>query len=313
RSSSPEVGDKHGRSSSADSDNMRSSQSQRTNTSGGRPRAKDLDERTKEYATTAMDLYRCYISTLVAFPDNLIDHQLLNRAWDTTCEQMGERLPLTPTVAKLITNRGPQVRGEVKTKVKPLVELLYGFKTGQNKKTIARNRKIAEDLKENSTFAFKHVKEKTGLYKHTIFQMAVNAMWFANRKDDGPRHPDLFSPSLPVEAFALVLTAVENSIDEYLTGIRMDVPFTSNDYRSVYEGHLKSLREFAEHTAKYQILDKILIRMHSDARFHSGAQPLAAATKATFSTQTLDAAIKEYEDGATTEDDSDAPEPVSPA
>ncbi|KAJ7722446.1 hypothetical protein DFH07DRAFT_1067417 [Mycena maculata] len=65
--------------------------------------------------------------------------------------------------------------------------------TGQNKKTVARIRKIAEDLKEKSTFAFK---EKTGLYKNTIFQMAVNAMWFAKCKDDGPHLPDLFGPRL---------------------------------------------------------------------------------------------------------------------
>ncbi|KAJ7766348.1 hypothetical protein DFH07DRAFT_938740 [Mycena maculata] len=65
--------------------------------------------------------------------------------------------------------------------------------TGQNKKTVARIRKIAEDLKEKSTFAFK---EKTGLYKNTIFQMAVNAMWFAKCKDDGPYLPDLFGPRL---------------------------------------------------------------------------------------------------------------------
>ncbi|KAJ7767919.1 hypothetical protein DFH07DRAFT_1058426 [Mycena maculata] len=72
-------------------------------------------------------------------------------------------------------------------------QILYRFKTGQNKKTVARIRKIAEDLKEKSTFAFK---EKTGLYKNTIFQMAVNAMWFAKCKDDGPHLPDLFGPRL---------------------------------------------------------------------------------------------------------------------
>jgi hypothetical protein len=32
---------------------------------------------------------------------------------------------------------------------------MYGFKSGQNKKTIAINRMLAEDLKEGSVFAFK--------------------------------------------------------------------------------------------------------------------------------------------------------------
>lgn len=125
-----------------------------------------------------------------------------------------------------ISSRGPQLRGELKTKAKPFVNLVYGFKTGQNKKTIAFNRKLAEDLKEGSAFAFKvcvhgqrlryantsqNVKEKKGLYKNPIFQMVFNAMWFANRKDEGVTHPDLFNPA-PVAAFALTLAAVRISI-----------------------------------------------------------------------------------------------------
>ncbi|KAJ6610842.1 hypothetical protein B0H10DRAFT_2437817 [Mycena sp. CBHHK59/15] len=64
---------------------------------------------------------------------------------------MGERLSLMPTVAKL----RPQLRGELKTKIKPLVKVMYGFKTGQNKKMILYNQKLTEDLKQGSAFAFK--------------------------------------------------------------------------------------------------------------------------------------------------------------
>jgi hypothetical protein len=39
--------------------------------------------------------------------------------------------------------------------MKPTVELISGFKTGQNKKTIAHNRQLAEQLKEDLTFTFK--------------------------------------------------------------------------------------------------------------------------------------------------------------
>lgn len=180
------------------------------------------------------------------------------------------------------------------------------------------------------------VDAKTGLYKNPLFQMIINAMWFANRRDEGPRHPDLFNP-FPKEAFALVLAVVryiplcyiptddthqtENNIDEYLTGIRTDVPFTANDYRAVYEGHLKSLEEFAVHTQEVKLLDKILKRIHSVGRyvsllfllpdltsfvsFHSGAQPISAVTAPTFSKQILDAAIKEAQEGSTTDDDSE--------
>ncbi|KAF7364494.1 hypothetical protein MVEN_00317800 [Mycena venus] len=306
RSASPNAGDKRHRSSSVDSDDLRSTQSRRTTHSGGRPRAKDLDDNDKECAFVAMDIYRCLISTEQAFPDSATEMTMVRRAWDGACEEVGERLPLTPAIAKLISNRGSQLRGELKTKIRPLVELMYGFKSGQNKKTIAFNRKLAEDLKEGSTFAFKDVVAKTGLYKHPILQSAVNIMWFANRRDEGPRRPEFFGPMLAARSLAVVLAVVENNIDERLTGIRTDVPFTANDYRSVYEGHVTSLEEFVTHTDKYQLLDKILKRMHTVGRFHSGAQPLGAANTSTFSKQVLDAALKEYEEGVTTDDTSDA-------
>ncbi|KAJ6603508.1 hypothetical protein DFH09DRAFT_898878 [Mycena vulgaris] len=319
-SSSPAVGNKRRRSPSEDSEDLRPAQSQRT--ASGRPRAKDLDDHTKEYVVLAIHYYRCLLSAGNGFPDNAAETEMVQRVWNVTCNEMGERLLLTPTIAKLISSRGSQLRGELKTKIKPLVDLVYGFKSGQNKKTIAFNRKLAEELKEGSAFTFKHVKEKTGLYKNRIFQMVINAMWFANRRDEGPSHPEFFDP-FPVEGLGLVLSAVENNIDEHLTGIRTDVPFTANDYRSVYEGHLKALKEFAVHTEKYQILDKILASLHKEGRyvlfmcihvlplillsfsFHSGAQPVTAVTTATFSKQILDAAIKEYEHGSTTEDDSE--------
>lgn len=47
------------------------------------------------------------------------------------------------------------MRGEMKTKTRPLTETMYGFRSGNDKKTIAFNRKLAEDLKENALFTMK--------------------------------------------------------------------------------------------------------------------------------------------------------------
>ncbi|KAJ7760107.1 hypothetical protein DFH07DRAFT_717517, partial [Mycena maculata] len=236
-------------------------QSAKTSTSSNRPRAKDFDDETKEYITTAIDFFRCYASTEKPFPDHIEEGGMVRRAWRAAEDVIGPKQVLTPAIAKLISNRGPHMRGELKTKVKAIAEVIYGFKTGNNKKTIIFNRKLAEDLKEGSSFAFKDPKEKKGLYKHEIIQRSANVMWFANRRDEGPTHPEFFNP-FPVTAFALILAAVENCIDEFLTGVKTDVPFTANDYRSVYESHLKSLEEFKEHTEKYRLLDRILLRMH---------------------------------------------------
>ncbi|KAK6969605.1 hypothetical protein R3P38DRAFT_2417005, partial [Favolaschia claudopus] len=196
-----------------------------------------------------------------------------------------------------ISSRGSQMRGEIKTKSRPLIDPMYGFESGQNKETVAANRKLAEHLKETSNFAYKTIGErvKTGLYHHPIIQAVVNAMWFANQRDEGPKHPEFFSP-LPLRALALVLTVIENNIDEHITGIRTDVPFTANEYRKVYEAHIKALELYAAGTDKYQLMDKILRRLASVGRFHSGAQPLTTVTAPVFTDKTFEDAMQEYED-----------------
>ncbi|KAJ7076595.1 hypothetical protein B0H15DRAFT_934291 [Mycena belliarum] len=199
-----------------------------------------------------------------------------------------------------ITNRGSHFRGELKTKVKPLAELLYGFKIGQNKKILAENRQRAEELKDNLTFTFKDIKGRKGIYRHPIFQKAVNAMWFANRRDEGPSFPEYFNP-FPKQGLAIVLTAVEHLIDEWATGIRTDVQFTTTDYRSIYEGHITALQQFEDHTQAHFILDNILERLHNIGRFNSGAQPLAVSNTSVLRKADLDAAIQEYQQNEETE------------
>lgn len=106
-------------------------------------------------------------------------------------------------------------------------------------------------------------------------------MWFANRRDEGVAFPKYFNP-FPKQGLALVLTVVcvtslilyvanfleqvENSIDEWATGIRTDIPFTTNEYRSVYESHLEALQRFEDSTEPHKILDNILVRLHNIGR-----------------------------------------------
>jgi Domain of unknown function (DUF6532) len=54
-----------------------------------------------------------------------------------------------------ITNRASHLRGELKTKARPIVETFYDFESGNHRKTIAKNRSIAEDLKEGYGYAYK--------------------------------------------------------------------------------------------------------------------------------------------------------------
>ncbi|KAJ6585983.1 hypothetical protein B0H19DRAFT_1111100 [Mycena capillaripes] len=185
---------------------------------------------------------------------------MVKLAWSKMEEELKISMALTPDIAKLIARRGPQMRGELKTKVRALTELVFGFESGQNKRNVRKNRQLAEDLKEGLGYCYK------GLYKAKIIQKSVNQMWFNNRRDEGATHPELFGPVFPRPAFALVLTAIECCIDEWATGVKTDVPFTAADYRSVYQEHLKCLDEFEKHTAPRDILGNILTRTHNIGR-----------------------------------------------
>ena len=131
-----------------------------------------------------------------------------------------------------ITKRTSQVHGELKTKIRPLVESLYGFEN--TKAAVARNRERAENLKDDYAFVYKVCsfsltsrvqlpynglpfqepalgeisrELRKGMYQHPIIQKAINTMWFANKHDEGVSFYGYFNP-VPIEALAFVLTAV---------------------------------------------------------------------------------------------------------
>ncbi|KAF8212895.1 hypothetical protein K438DRAFT_1957477 [Mycena galopus ATCC 62051] len=97
-------------------------------------------------------------------------------------------------------------------------------------------------------------------------QKTTNLMWFGNRRAEGAMNPEMFDPALPKPTLALVLTAIECGIDEWATGIKTDVPFTSADYRTTYTDHIASLTAFEKHSAPRDILGNILTRLHNVGR-----------------------------------------------
>lgn len=48
-----------------------------------------------------------------------------------------------------------QLRGELKSKARPLVETFFGFESGSNRRIITKNRRLAEFLKETNNFIYK--------------------------------------------------------------------------------------------------------------------------------------------------------------
>ena len=105
-------------------------------------------------------------------------------------------------------------------------------------------------------------------------------MWFRNKQDEGVIHEANFNP-LTTEALALVLAAVrspDNSlipltcclqieccIDEWISGIRADIPFSTALYKDVYEDHIRCLEHFNKVT-KQLILPNILVKLYNRGR-----------------------------------------------
>ncbi|KAH7918565.1 hypothetical protein BV22DRAFT_1024399 [Leucogyrophana mollusca] len=161
------------------------------------------------------------------------------------------------------------MRGELKAKFRPIVELALDFSSGHNKAIVKKNRERVEYLKEGQNFTFKTMgdreDERKGLFKTALIQKGADVMWFTNKNDEGVVYHHHFKP-FPVSALALLLTAIECCIDEWATGTRTDIPFTTQDYRSVYEVHLKCLREFEKHTREHGLLKKICKKIYTNGR-----------------------------------------------
>ncbi|KAF8220648.1 hypothetical protein L208DRAFT_1332651 [Tricholoma matsutake] len=142
---------------------------------------------------------------------------------------------------------------------------------------------------------------RKGMYQARILQKVMNVMWFRNKQDEGVVHAAQFS-TLTISALALVLAAIECCIDEWITGVRTDIPFSTALYKDIYEDHIHCLERFDKIT-KQQILTNILIKLYNRGRFHAGAQLISTAGTPTISDNAFIAALKEYEDESQTESD----------
>ncbi|KAG1873946.1 hypothetical protein F4604DRAFT_1582389, partial [Suillus subluteus] len=227
-----------------------------------RLKAGDFDHVTKDVLTTT-SVYCCLVVTQAPFPDTLlVETKLAKRAWHEASDITGLTIQLMPSLVKMMTRRTSHVRGELKMKMRGLTASFFGFRASRSMAAIKANRDLAESLKEGNSFVFKL---KSGIYKTELIQKAINDMWFANRSDEGILYAKYFNP-LPVKMMALVLTVMECCVDEWTTGVREDVKFSSASYGPVYLAHLDSLQRFEERTAPYKLLDRILDNLLDVAR-----------------------------------------------
>lgn len=187
--------------------------------------------------------------------------------------------------------------------MKAFVPSIFDLESSQHPKVIEKMRSRAAKLKDGYNFVYKvivygsfrlssdctslqephkDVTKRKGLYRGKIIQKCVNAIWFANRRDEGVHFPDSFSP-IPLPALALIFAAVselllpllvlhlspiqiENCIDEWITGIHTGLDFTATEYEVIYQDHLKSLYTFRDHSKHLNILGNICTKLYNTGR-----------------------------------------------
>ncbi|TFY59018.1 hypothetical protein EVG20_g7944 [Dentipellis fragilis] len=260
--------------------------------SSGRPRAKDWDDETQQVIEIAVALYRVKISCLDTFPRSSLEPEWARDCWEKACLDTELDIQLIPDITKLASTSIVSERHD------RLTAMLIADKPGlaaprhsQHKAAVRQNRHRAEALLENKTYIFQRVEGtvRKGLYQHLIIQKAVNDTWFKNKKDEGVVYHELFDP-FPVVGIALILTAIENAIMEWNTGIRADDTFKQEVYEETYRKHLQALAEFDTHSKG------VLIKIQS--KLHGNGCPVTQQSPRFVTAEEMDAAIEEYDDNA---------------
>ncbi|KAI6035752.1 hypothetical protein EDC04DRAFT_2604842 [Pisolithus marmoratus] len=173
-----------------------------------------------------------------------------------------------------ITSHGSQVHGKLKTKLCPLVKVVFGFHSSQSKSIIKKNHLLAEALKEGTNFAFKHMV---------------------------PMEEDHHSPT---HTGTCTHSKIECCIDKWATGKQGDIPFTTQEYHLVYEAYLKCLQDFDVATKEVSVLLAICTRIYEASHIHSGASAITVESQCKVSACIIAAAIQAHQEGSTMEDDS---------
>ncbi|KAG0693776.1 hypothetical protein DFH29DRAFT_1006947 [Suillus ampliporus] len=257
----------------------------------------DFNDLTQEVLAVAISLCCTLICTQEPFPEtSIMETEFAQIAWSLACKKTVLDVTLSLTLVKMITKRTSHVHGELKTKICSLAGSFYGFQANGAKAVIQQNCDHAEKLKEGSLFTYQDIESRKGIFKSDLIQMSVNDMWFVNHQDEGVAHNKYFDP-IPIPTVVLVLTAIECCINEWITGIKEDITFSSANYAHIFRDHVDSLMKFDDHTYQYKLLEYLCQNLHDTARFHSGAESLATSkTAPRVSVYAFQEAIHEYEE-----------------
>ncbi|KAG2739605.1 hypothetical protein P692DRAFT_20755194 [Suillus brevipes Sb2] len=237
--------------------------------SKGRVAARDYE--VAQLIKYAISHFCVRLTSEYAYPDQMTQVLWAKEAWKEACKCYEMEMGYNGEIIQMITWRTSHLTSEVKGKVHPLVESIYGFESTNRESIKSRNRKLARQLKDKFGMCYRDLGDKknnvpcSGLFHTRLNQQAANILWYRNKKDEGVIFEKAFS-LFPLPALALVYTAAECCIDEWYEGKHEDISFSSSEYREAYDWHLANLKKFDARTKDHGILDSILTELNNNGR-----------------------------------------------
>ncbi|KAG1874101.1 hypothetical protein C8R48DRAFT_545686, partial [Suillus tomentosus] len=114
-----------------------------------------------------------------------------------------------PNLLLKIMHRTSHLTGEVKAKLCPLVESIYGFDCSLRESIKSKNRRLIQDLKDKFGLCYRSHVPCSGLFQMRLNQKGANLIWYQNKRDEGIVFDKYFTP-FPIPALALLYTVVSN-------------------------------------------------------------------------------------------------------
>ncbi|KIM82082.1 hypothetical protein PILCRDRAFT_8323 [Piloderma croceum F 1598] len=235
--------------------------------SKGRPKASDYADDVQDVLDSAITHYKVDLLRFDPYPDRTHELAWAKTSWGTANRVCDLKIAHNGELVKMITCRGSHLRGEIKTKVKPLVASMYSFE--EEYAFLYKTRAVGDQ-------------PKSGLYEHKIIQTTIDICFFKNRLDVGVQFNMFFRP-FPCIALMLIITAIECAIDEWGT--------------DVFEEHLHVFNDFADYCKENGcpgLVLKLLERMHDHGRIYAGADPLQKEVSRQMAPSAFAAAIAEF-------------------
>ncbi|KAM5541923.1 hypothetical protein V8D89_004233 [Ganoderma adspersum] len=122
------------------------------------------------------------------------------------------------------------------------------------------------------SLASKYLCPHEGLYQADVIQQMVNRIYFKTKKDDSVVLREWYSP-FPLVTLALVLAAIECTIEEWTDGCFTKVPFMEDKYAPVYRYHFRELRQYEAASDDLRVVTQLCQWIYEDGRIYAKAGP----------------------------------------